>query len=99
MVDRPTLKVEVGFAATALGSVTTWTDISSFVRSGSTNVGRSSEVDDYAAGSLSLTLDNRARTFDPFYSAGPFLGTSTPENKSEFPPPMRPSVTIYFMGT
>jgi hypothetical protein len=74
MVDRPTLKVEVGFAATALGSVTTWTDISSFVRSGSTNVGRSSEVDDYAAGSLSLTLDNRARTFDPFYTSGPYYG-------------------------
>lgn len=74
MVDRPTLNVSVGFAATALGTVSAWTDITAFVRSGSTNVGRSSELDEYAAGTLNLTLDNRARTFDPFYSSGPYFG-------------------------
>ena len=99
MVDRPTLNVSVGFAATALGTVSTWTDITAFVRSGSTNVGRSSELDEYAAGTLNLTLDNRARTFDPFYSSGPYFGNLNARKQIKVEATYGATTYRCFMGT
>lgn len=49
-----------------------WTDISSYVRSGSISRGRQRETDRYKAGTCSLTLDNRDRRFDPEYASSPY---------------------------
>lgn len=70
----PTVTVEVAFVSDSLSTSPTWVDISSYVRAGSIKMGRSSEIDEYQAGSCSLTLDNRTRRFDPFYTAGPYYG-------------------------
>lgn len=70
MASVPTLKVEVAFANSALDTGTlTWTDITSYVRSGSMRAGRTNELEDFSTGTLNLVLDNRKRTFDPFYAS------------------------------
>ena len=58
----------------------TWTDVTSYVYSMSTERGRS---DDWGTfnGSASVVLNNRARTFDPFYTAGPYYGKLLPRRQ------------------
>lgn len=55
-----------------------WTDISSYVRSGSISRGRQREVDRYKAGTCSLVIDNRDRRFDPNYSSSPYYPNVLP---------------------
>lgn len=75
LFELPDLKVEVAFDDDALEpSPTSWTDISAYVRSGNIHRGRSNELEQYAAGSLQLVLDNRTRRFDPFHTSGPYYG-------------------------
>jgi hypothetical protein len=76
-MTTPTLKVEVAFDDGALAVPTTWTDITNKVRAGSIRRGRSNELEQTSAGVLNLTLDNRVRTFDPFYASGPYYGKLT----------------------
>ena len=70
----PTLKVEIAFTVDTLDTGPIWSDVTSFVRAGSIRMGRTNELEEYQTGSCSLTLNNRARTFDPFYTAGPYYG-------------------------
>jgi hypothetical protein len=75
-----TVTLEVGLASapsTAIGS-TSWTDISAYLRSWRTNRGRSSESDTFQPGTLSVTLNNRDRRFDPNNAAGPYFGNLLP---------------------
>lgn len=75
--------VEIGFdssAATALGSVS-WTDVTADVRAWSINRGRQSELSTYSAGSASVTLDNRSRTYDPSNTAGSYYGKILPRRR------------------
>lgn len=54
-----------------------WVDITGYVRfraGVTTSRGRSSELDEFQAGTGSLVLDNRDRRFDPAYTAGPYYG-------------------------
>lgn len=50
---------------TSPGAVPDWEDITHLVRAGSISRGRQSEFDRTSAGTLRLTVDNRARDFDP----------------------------------
>jgi hypothetical protein len=68
MAVMPTLTVEVAFASDSLSTSPTWTDITSYVRNASIKIGRTNELDNFAAGQATLSLNNRARTFDPLYS-------------------------------
>jgi len=70
----PTLVVEVAFTSDSLDTTPTWVDITSYVRAGSVRSGRTNELEEYQAGSCSLTLDNRDRRFDPLYASGPYYG-------------------------
>jgi len=70
----PTLTVEVAFTSDSLDTTPTWVDITSYVRAGSVRSGRTNELEEYQAGSCSLTLDNRDRRFDPLYASGPYYG-------------------------
>jgi hypothetical protein len=51
-------------------SVPTWADATQKVRAFSTSRGRESELSEVDAGTATLTLDNRTRTFDPIISGG-----------------------------
>lgn len=53
-------------------------DVTSYVRSVSTNRGRSRQLDDYRAGSATIVLDNRTRIFDPLNEDGPYYGSILP---------------------
>lgn len=54
------------------------TDVTSYVRSVSLRRGRSKETEKFDAGRATVVLDNRARTFDPSYTAGPYYGSLKP---------------------
>jgi hypothetical protein len=56
-------------------------DVTAFLRAVSIRRGRSRELDRFTAGNATLTLDNRARTFDPLYSAGPYFGSILPRKQ------------------
>lgn len=74
--------VEVAFT-TDPGTVPgTWTDISQWCMGPmSWTYGRDAEMDQAQAGTLSLTLDNRDRRFDPLHSSGPYFGNLKPRKR------------------
>lgn len=77
MTSTPTLKVEVAWNDPPLTASPTWYDISSSVRSGQLKHGRSNELENASAGTLSLVLDSRKREYDPFHTTGPNYGKLT----------------------
>ena len=74
IAGMPAMTVEVSFVTDSLDTSPVWVDIAGYVRSGSIRSGRTNELDEFQTGSCSLTLDNRARTFDPSYTTGPYYG-------------------------
>lgn len=58
-----------------------WTEITPYVRSISTSRGRADDLEDFAAGTAQLILDNRDRRFDPFYTTGPYYQKLTPRRQ------------------
>jgi len=55
-----------------------WTDISTFMWSANVRRGRQHELDRTEAGTLTVVLNNRERTFDPTYAAGTYYGRLLP---------------------
>ena len=55
-----------------------WVDVTQYVRSGSTRIGRRDELDTFQPGSITLEVDNRDRRFDPLNTAGPYYGYLLP---------------------
>lgn len=53
-------------------------DVTEYLRAVSVRRGRARELDKVTAGNATVTLDNRARTFDPLYSTGPYFGSILP---------------------
>jgi len=87
LYDSTVLTVEIGFSTTGganavpLGgdlSDIVWTDVSAYVRDLSTKRGRNNELDSFSPGTMSVTLSNADRRFDPEYTAGPYFGSVTP---------------------
>jgi len=76
----PTPKVEIAFDDGPYVASPTWTDVTSYVRSMSTDRGRSDDWETFY-GSASLVLDNRTRRFDPFYTSGPYYGKLLPRRQ------------------
>lgn len=76
----PIAKVEIAFDDGPYVVSPTWTDVTAYVRSMSTDRGRS---DDWSTfyGSATVTLDNRTRRFDPFYTSGPYYGKLLPRRQ------------------
>ena len=93
-VDMPTFTTEIRFTAGAsstgfelgtailgystLGTAVTWSDVSSDVRNLSISRGKQRELDEFSAGSASVTLSNTARTYDPNYASGTYYGNIKP---------------------
>lgn len=59
------LKVEAGFGSGALATVTSWTDITSYVQTIQTQRGRSRALDQFTTGTATVTLNNNTAVFDP----------------------------------
>lgn len=75
--------VEIGFdsAASTRLALVSWTDVTADVRAWSVNRGRQSELSTYSAGSASVTLNNRSRTYDPSNTAGTYYGKILPRRR------------------
>jgi hypothetical protein len=72
-MSMPTVVIEYD---TALPTATpTWQDVTVYVRVWASKRGRQYERDRVQAGTISLTLDNSDRRFDPTYAAGPYFGS------------------------
>ena len=65
-----------------LGYLTT--DVTSYVRSVSVNRGKSTDLDEYTAGQMSVVFDNRDRAFDPDYTSSPLYGAIVPRRRIRF---------------
>ena len=72
MASTPTVKVEIAFTYDPVDTSPTWTNVSQYVREGTLQRGRSSELDQFTAGSCEIVLDNRDRRFDPLNTSSPY---------------------------
>lgn len=61
----------------------TWTNVTADLRNQtvSVNRGRNSETDQFRPGTMGFVLNNRARTYDPEYSAGIYSGKLKPNRR------------------
>lgn len=59
-------------------------DATSYVKSVSTNRGKSTNLDEFTAGQMTVVFDNRGRAFDPNYVSSPFYGAILPRRKLIF---------------
>lgn len=80
MALSATFAFEIAFT-TAPGATPSWTAVTSYVRGFSVQRGRTSEFDQFPAGSATLILSNADRRFDPEYSAGPYYGDLLPRRR------------------
>ena len=76
----PYLTVEVAFDDGPYVASPTWTNVSDYVRAASTRRGRTDDLAVFT-GTASLTLSNRDRRFDPFYTSGPYYGKLLPRRQ------------------
>lgn len=60
------------------GDEPVWEDVSLYFRGFSTKRGRQYELDQFAAGTATITLDNRDRRFDPTYVDSPYYPNVLP---------------------
>ncbi|CAB5219047.1 Concanavalin A-like lectin/glucanases superfamily [uncultured Caudovirales phage] len=77
----PSLTVSIAFTDGPYVESPTWTPVSSYVRTASIRRGKSSDNDTFGTGTASVTLDNIARRFDPFNTAGPYYGNLIPRRQ------------------
>ena len=75
MTTRPVLTVEIAFDSSAIAwNPSSWTDVTAYVRDIAIRRGRTDEIEDFTAGTCTLTFDNRDRRFDPLNTASPYNG-------------------------
>jgi hypothetical protein len=72
--------VEIAFNDSPYSATPTWTDVTSWVRSLSTDRGRSDDWDDFY-GSAQVVLNNRTRLFDPYNTSGAYYGSLLPRRQ------------------
>ena len=76
----PTPIVEIAFDDSPYVVNPTWTNVTSWVRSLSTDRGRSDDWDDFY-GSAEVVLNNRTRLFDPYNTSGTYYGKLLPRRQ------------------
>lgn len=77
----PTVTVQAAWATAPFATTPTWTDISTYVLSGTTSRGRSSNLSRVDAGSLALPLDDADHRFDPFNTGSAYYPNVKPAKK------------------
>lgn len=76
--NLPAVGVFIDFTNGPYAATNAWVDVTTYVREINIRRGRSDETEDFPSGSARLTLDNRARVFDPFNTSSPYNGQLTP---------------------
>ena len=82
--NLPDLILEFAPTNTPLETAPTWVDISQYLRTSpqvATNRGRSREGVSFPHGTMTVTLSNRDRRFDPLFAAGPYFGNLKPRRQ------------------
>jgi len=79
-VTFPTVAVDVSFS-TGPFDTPSWTSIVGDVKAVSTSTGRSARFGEFEPGEAEVTLNNRARKFDPLHAAGPYFGDLKPNKR------------------
>jgi hypothetical protein len=82
-MDGATVTVEIAFTNAPLtaNASCTWVDVSADVRAMNIRRGRQTELSGYSVGTMQLTLNNRARAYDPSNTAGAYYGNLLPMRK------------------
>ena len=75
------LTVEVAFDSNPFDTSPSFTDISAYVRSFSTNRGRINELGQFGAGRATLVLSNADNRFNPTNTSSPYYDSSTGKTK------------------
>ncbi|MFZ9726838.1 MAG: hypothetical protein ACO3DI_06565 [Ilumatobacteraceae bacterium] len=77
----PTTIVEIAFDDGPYVVSPTWTDVTAYCRGFATSRGVPDDWTLVADGSATVTLSNRDRRFDPFYTSGPYYGKLLPRRQ------------------
>lgn len=77
----PTPIIEIAFDDGPYVVSPTWTDVTQYCRGFETSRGVPDDWTLQADGSASVTLSNRDRRFDPFYTSGPYYGKLLPRRQ------------------
>lgn len=96
----PTLRVRIGFANSPLATPT-WIDVTGYVRTSdpvTIQRGKSNELDTAQAGTLSLTLEDPDRDFDPGNTASPYWPFVRPMQRIEVSGVWNTTVEERFVG-
>ncbi len=75
------LTVEIAFDSNPLDTSQTYTDVSAYVRSFSTNRGRQHALDEFQTGTLRVVLDNRDDRFNPLNTSSPYYDSANSVSK------------------
>lgn len=59
----------------------TWVEVTQYVRDINVRRGRGNDLQQFPTGSATVTLDNRARLFDPFNTSGTYYGNLKPRRQ------------------
>jgi len=95
MAAEPTIRVDIAWTGNFNEADPTWTDITEYVNSISTSMGRTDEISDIETGTTNLELDNSDGAFTPENPDSPFYpnvlpqrqvrGVSIAEDGTEYP--------------
>lgn len=80
-MTKPVVVLRCALANVPLGTVSTWTDMSSRLLGFTTSRGRESETDDFQTGQATWTLKDDDRQLDPANTAGTQYGNLTPRKR------------------
>lgn len=79
LLDDPVAGV-IGNTTYVIGGVD-FVDISDYLVGVSSNRGKNRDLDKYVSGSVSVTLRNESRVFDPKFTSGPFVNDLVPRRR------------------
>jgi hypothetical protein len=79
--NMPAVGVFISFTDGPYVVEPTWVDVTQYVRDINVRHGRGNDLQQFPSGSATLTLDNRARLFDPFNTAGTYYGNLKPRRQ------------------
>lgn len=81
LANMPEVIVSIAFDNGPYVANPTWTDVTAYVREVSIRRGRQDDLQQFPSGQASVTLDNRARLFDPFNTASTYNGKLKPRRQ------------------
>jgi hypothetical protein len=81
LANMPVVGVFISFTDGPYVVDPNWVEVTQYVRDINVRRGRGNDLQQFPSGSATLTLDNRARLFDPFNTAGIYYGNLLPRRQ------------------